>query len=426
MAPLTIYRDSDVNSTVVSNLFIDEYMGAANDAQLKVYFYLLRMMAAQLATSVSDIADKFNHTEKEVERALKYWEKQNLLTLSFDEDKNLVGIHIKDLSTEQLSGRRTKPAATFVPTPTMPSAEMPASAYPMETALGDTAGTVYPSDISSKDTAELSRSYSSSPGSSPEVLYAADAAAEPASSSKMSASLSPAETDDISVYEKPVYSADQLREFRNRQETAQLLFIAESYIGKPLTPSEVKSILFFTDTLHFSDDLIDYLIQYCVEKGKKNFRYIEKVAVSWAEEGIVTPEQAQAASAGYDKRVYSIMKALGKNSVPTNTELNFINRWTTDYAFNTDIIFEACQRTVLNTDKNRFQYADRMLSMWKEQNVRNTADIAKLDESYRKSKKDGGRTAETGVSARKPVNRFNQFTQNTYDFDALEKKLLSN
>ena len=426
MAPLTIYRDSDVNSTVVSNLFIDEYMGAANDAQLKVYFYLLRMMAAQLATSVSDIADKFNHTEKEVVRALKYWEKQNLLTLSFDEDKNLVGIHIKDLSTEQLSGRRTKPAATFVPTSTMPSAEMPASVYPMETVLGDTAGTVYPSDISSKDTVELSRSFSSSPGSSSEIIYAADAAAEPAPSLKMPASLSPAETDGISVYEKPVYSADQLREFRNRQETAQLLFIAESYIGKPLTPSEVKSILFFTDTLHFSDDLIDYLIQYCVEKGKKNFRYIEKVAVSWAEEGIVTPEQAQAASAGYDKRVYSIMKALGKNSVPTNTELNFINRWTTDYAFNTDIIFEACQRTVLNTDKNRFQYADRMLSMWKEQNVRNTADIAKLDESYRKSKKDGGRTAETGVSARKPVNRFNQFTQHTYDFDALEKKLLSN
>ena len=114
MAPLTIYRDSDVNSTVVPNLFIDEYIGAANDAQLKVYFYLLRMMAAQLATSVSDIADKFNHTEKEVVRALKYWEKQNLLTLSFDEDKNLVGIHIKDLSTEQLSGRRTKPAAIRV------------------------------------------------------------------------------------------------------------------------------------------------------------------------------------------------------------------------------------------------------------------------------------------------------------------------
>lgn len=396
MAPLTIYRDSDINSTVVSNLFIDEYMGAANDAQLKVYLYLLRMMAAQLATSVSDIADKFNHTEKEVVRALKYWEKQNLLTLNFDEDKNLVGIHIKDLSAEKPSGRKTKPAATFVPMPTMPSAEITEPAYPMDIPSKDALGT----------------------------LYAAEAPSVTVSSVKPSGALPPMEADGVSAYEKPVYSADQLREFRNRQETAQLLFIAESYIGKPLTPSEVKSILFFTDTLHFSDDLIDYLLQYCVEKGKKNFRYIEKVAVSWAEEGIVTPEQAQAASAGYDKKVYSIMKALGKNSIPTDTELNFINRWSSDYAFNTDIIFEACQRTVLNTDKNRFQYADRMLSMWKEQNVRSTADITKLDEAYRKNKKDGGRQTET--AARKPVNRFNQFTQNTYDFDALEKKLLSN
>lgn len=42
MARLTIYPDNHVDSTVVSNLFIDEYMKDANDAQLKVYLYLLR------------------------------------------------------------------------------------------------------------------------------------------------------------------------------------------------------------------------------------------------------------------------------------------------------------------------------------------------------------------------------------------------
>lgn len=367
MAPLTIYKDSDINSTIVSNLFIDEYMGAANDAQLKIYLYLLRMMNAQLATSVSDIADKFNHTEKDVVRALKYWEKQNLLSLDYDEDKNLTGIHIKDLSAEKAASRKSKPAATFIPMPTVSSAEPPVHNYPMEM-----------------------------------------------------------QTETAHLYEKPVYSADQLREFRNRQDTAQLLFIAETYIGKPLTPSEVKSILFFTDTLHFSEDLIDYLLQYCVERGKKSFRYIEKVAISWAEEGITTPEQAQSVSAGYDKKVYSIMKALGKNSAPTDAELNFINRWTIDYAFNSDVIFEACQRTVLNTDKNRFQYADRMLAAWKEQNVQSTADIIKLDEAYHRNKKSSVRPADGDVTSRKPVNRFNQFTQNTYDFEALEKKLLSN
>lgn len=390
MAPLTIYKDSDINSTVVSNLFIDEYMGEANDAQLKVYLYLLRMMNAQLATSVSDIADKFNHTEKDVVRALKYWEKQKLLTLDYDEDKNLVGIHIKELSAGKAAGRKAKPVTTFIPMPVISSVEQSRSDdYPTEMPAA--------AEISSKEV----------------------------SVAKAFTSLSFGEPENASCYEKPVYSADQLREFRNRQDTAQLLFIAESYIGKPLTPSEVKSILFFTDTLHFSEDLIDHLLQYCVERGKRNFRYIEKVAISWAEEGITTPEQAQALSAGYDKRVYSIMKALGKNSVPTDTELSFINRWTIDYDFSSDIIFEACQRTVLNTDRNRFQYADRMLSMWKDQNVQSTADIAKLDEAYHKSQKNS-RTADNLISARKPVNRFNQFTQNTYDFEALEKKLLSN
>ena len=398
MAPLTIYKDSDINSTVVSNLFIDEYMEAANDAQLKVYLYLLRMMNAQLATSVSDIADKFNHTEKDVVRALKYWEKLNLLSLNYDEDKNLVGIHIRDLSAEKISGRRARPSATFVPMPTAPALEQihsdGYSAGMLMTMHDELPSMVMPVEIPS--------------------------------AAKLTDNISSADAEASSRYEKPAYSADQLREFRNRQDTAQLLFIAESYIGKPLTPSEVKSILFFTDTLHFSEDLIDYLLQYCVGRGKKSFRYIEKVAVSWAEEGITTPEQAQAASAGYDKRVYSIMKALGKSNAPTDTELKFINRWTMDYAFSPDIIFEACQRTVLNTDKNRFQYADKMLSMWKEQNVQSTADIIKLDEAYHKSKRGSSRPADADTASARPVNRFNQFTQNTYDFEALEKRLLSN
>ena len=76
--------------------------------------------------------------------------------------------------------------------------------------------------------------------------------------------------------------------------------------------------------------------------------------------------------------------------------------------------------------RTRFQYADRMLSMWKEQNVQSTEDIAKLDEAYHKSKKNLGRPSDMDSASRRPVNRFNQFTQNTYDFEALEKKLLSN
>lgn len=356
MARLTIYKDNYVDSTVVSNRFIDEYMKDANDAQLKIYLYLIRMLNANQAISVSDIADKFNHTEKDVIRALKYWEKNKLLDLDYDEDKNLVGIHLMDLNAKGTSD--TGANVTF--------------------------------------TAPVQQ-------------------AEPVAF----ASSVPSQTQAASVtYEKPLYSPDQLREFKNRESTAQLLFIAESYIGKPLSPSEMKSILFFTDVLQFSDDLIDYLIQYCVDRGKKDFKYIEKVAINWAEEGITTPKQAQKLAGKYDKNVYAIMNELGKSGSPTNKEMEYINRWTKDYGFSTDIIFEACERTVLATDKHRFEYAEGILSSWKRENVHHKADIRKIDDLYQQKRKTASRPAS--------ANRFNQFTQNSYDFDALEKELLSN
>ena len=48
MSRLTIYQDNYTNTTVVSNRFIDEYMRSANDAQLKIYLYLIRMIRKYL------------------------------------------------------------------------------------------------------------------------------------------------------------------------------------------------------------------------------------------------------------------------------------------------------------------------------------------------------------------------------------------
>ncbi len=372
MARVTIYRDNYADTTVVANCFIDDYMKDANDAQLKVYLYLLRMLSANQATSVSDIADKFNHTEKDVVRALKYWEKAGLLDLEYDAEKVLVGIHLRDLTvqnTKQGNIRLTSAAQPPVAsTPVLAAQPVPASG--------------------------LQGQFSPAVAVSPE--------------------------DDTRVTEfvKPVYSADQLRAFKNREETAQLLFIAESYLGKPLSPSEIKSMLFFTDVLHFSEDLIDYLIQYCVDRGKKDFKYIEKVAVNWAESGITTPKQAQKASTRYDKNVYAIMNELGKSGAPTSKELEYITRWLKEYGFSMDIIFEACQRTVLATDKHRFEYADGILSSWKQADVHHKADILKMDELHQRRRSSGPRPAA--------ANRFNQFPQNSYDFDTLERELRSN
>ena len=349
MSHLTIYQDNYINSTVISNRFIDEYMEAANDAQLKIYLYLIRMMSARLSTSISDIADKFNYTEKDVMRALKYWEKKQLLTLEYDENKTVTGIHLMDFAPLPM-------APTVAPVPTVSMSAPPALA------------SVVP--ISSKE----------------------------------------------NTYVKPNYTLDELKAFKSDEATSRLLFVTEQYLKKTLSPNEVRTILFISDKLGFSEDLIDYLIQYCVDREKKDLRYIEKVAISWAQQGITTPKQAARLANKYEKPVYEIMRALGKNNAPTQTEVSYIMRWMKEYGFTTDVIFIACERTVLATDKHRFEYADSILSSWYKSGVHHKNDIQSLDENYHNTK-----TSKTVSN-----NKFNQFKQNTYDFDILEQELLSN
>ena len=349
MSHLTIYQDNYINSTVISNRFIDEYMEAANDAQLKIYLYLIRMMSARLSTSISDIADKFNYTEKDVMRALKYWENKQLLTLEYDENKTVTGIHLMDFAPLPMA-----PTAAPVPTVSMSAPSALASVVP----------------ISSKENTHV----------------------------------------------KPNYTLDELKAFKSDEVTSRLLFVTEQYLKKTLSPNEVRTILFISDKLGFSEDLIDYLIQYCVDREKKDLRYIEKVAISWAQQGITTPKQAARLANKYEKPVYEIMRALGKNNAPTQTEVSYIMRWMKEYGFTTDVIFTACERTVLATDKHRFEYADSILSSWYKSGVHHKNDIQSLDENYHNTK-----TSKTVSN-----NKFNQFKQNTYDFDILEQELLSN
>lgn len=371
MGQFTIYREDVPGVTLLSNSFIDNYMKDANDAQLKIYLYLLRKLGAGQAASVSEIADFFNHTEREVLRSLKYWEKLKLLAIEYDESKNVSGIRFLKGTDE--------PVAVAAPA----VVSVPAAAAPI-------------------------------------VAAAVTEKAEEAPVQK--AEEAPAEKAD--PYKKPSYSADQLSAFKNKENIRQLFFIAESYMGRQLSVSDMKSILYLSDCLHFSDDLIDYLLQYCVDRGKKDFKYIEAVALNWAQSGVTTPKQAEKFAAKYDKSVYTIMKELGKNNAPTKKELEYIIRWTKEYGFSQDIIAIACERTVLATDSHRFEYAEGILSNWKKEDVHHKSDIQRIDAQYQKSRQSRS-TSSASSSSQVSSNRFNQFAQRSYDYDELEARLLS-
>lgn len=363
MGQFQISNQQNMDYTLIANSFIDEFLADANDAQIKVYLYILRHQNTPEKCSVSAMADFFNYSEKDVLRALSYWEKKKVLQLAYSSSNELIGVTLCSF------------ASTISQVPEISSTpQMPVS----------TAG----SFTESKEQTSVKT-----------VAY----------------------MSDTTTFVKPEYSLDQLKEFQSRESTSELMFIAESYLGRTLSPSDIRSILFISDELHFSFDLIDYLLQYCIDRGKRDFRYIEKVAIGWAEAHITSPDQAQAHATKYDKDTYTVMNALGKSNQPTPKEAEYIKRWYQFYGFTSEVILEACERTVMATDKHRFEYAEKILSSWKSFGVHHKADIAKADSAFAATKK---KTPVATSGSKK--NGFNQFEQRDYDFDALEQELLSN
>ena len=106
MSIIKLYaEDYDPGVTLISNAFIDYFLKDANDAQLKVYLYLVRHISNHKPFDISNIADEYNHTETDVIRSLKYWEQKQLISLEYDARNNLTGIELHTIDEDMINPR---------------------------------------------------------------------------------------------------------------------------------------------------------------------------------------------------------------------------------------------------------------------------------------------------------------------------------
>lgn len=367
MADILLRRDSKLAATYVPNTFIDEYMTHADGEFVKIYLYLLRCMNNPGCTfSISDIADKFDHTEKDVIRALRYWEKMQLLCLEFDKQQELTGICLSDYTTAASAPSAAKPAA---------------------------------------------------------VVSSSSCMAAPAQGPADEAPSAPA------IPERMEYTKQELAHFDEDETAKELLFVAERYLGHPLNYTELQTILYWLDKLHLSQDMIDYLIEQCVAKNHANIWYMNSIAISWAKKGIHTLSEARQESAVHSNAVYCVVKAFGilDRSLGSG-ELEYIQKWSDEMGFSDEIISLACQKSLMHTHKASFSYANSILTNWRRQNVRTLNDIELLDAQYQEKKAkqiSAGKTASARTAKGTLANGFANFTQRTYNYEELERELLS-
>ena len=397
MSLISLQNSSELEVTILSNRFIDNFMPRANGEFVKVYIYLLRAVSSSPSSfSLEHMADRLFCTERDIFRALKYWEGEKILSLTYTTDRQLSGITLLELFAD--------------------AGHMESSASSEN--IFSTAGTSS-SPVSAQMAAGISQPVALT-GSAPKnvSLSSSNSAVSGGTSSELSTS-----ADYIRSL-----TPDHISELKQNEEVSQLLYIAEQYLAKTLTPTEMQKIFFFYDELHMSADLIEYLVEYCVSRGRKSMRYIETVALAWTRDGVTTVEMARDASSRFSKDYYTILKAMGiSGRNPVENEISYIDTWRKTYGFDLELIQEACSRTVLSTGQPSFQYADKILSGWKKKNVHTLEDVRLLDAEHKK------RQLEKAVSRKKQPatqsqsnNRFNNFHQRDYDFTEYEKRLLNN
>lgn len=410
MTAINISSDIATSFTTVSDIFIDQYMPKANGEFVKVYLYLLRATGsgAGIAT-ISEIADHFSNTEADIIRALNYWASEGILQVQTGADGQIIGINLCSLSVSGMQAAQSNIQSAVADNAAQNSLQ---NSVVNNAAQNNLQNSVVNNAVQNISTANIRMQ---------------DSVVEKLKS----------QTPDKAASSQKEYTLDEIKEFRKNPDISELFFIIETYLKHTLSSSDTNMVLYWLDELHFSTDLVEYLVEYCITKGHSSLRYMNKVALGWADSGIKTVDQAKDDAAAHSQIYYSVMKALGitgRNLV--DSEVSLINKWVGEYGFDIELVKAACSKTISAIQKPSFEYTDSILANWRKKDVHTLKDVEVLDANFAKANKASATGSSQGTNAAngssKPKsnnssskNKFNNFNQRNNDYDKLEKLFLN-
>ena len=410
MTAINISSDIATSFTTVSDIFIDQYMPKANGEFVKVYLYLLRATGsgAGIAT-ISEIADHFSNTEADIIRALNYWASEGILQLQSGADGQIMGINLCSLSVSGMQAAQSNIQSAV--------ADNAAQNNLQNSVVNNTTQNNLQNGVVNNAAQNISTAN----------IRMQDSVVEKLKS----------QTTDKAASSQKEYTLDEIKEFRKNPDISELFFIIETYLKHTLSSTDTNMVLYWLDELHFSTDLVEYLVEYCITKGHSSLRYMNKVALGWADAGIKTVDQAKDDAAAHSQIYYSVMKALGitgRNLV--DSEVSLINKWVGEYGFDIELVKAACNKTISAIQKPSFEYTDSILANWRKKDVHTLKDVEVLDANFAKANKASATGSSQSTNATngssKPKsnnssskNKFNNFNQRNNDYDKLEKLFLN-
>lgn len=155
-----------------------------------------------------------------------------------------------------------------------------------------------------------------------------------------------------------------------------LMQSAQQILGRLISNGESSTLLMIHDEFGLPSDVIVMLLQYAQSVGRANMRYIEKTAMNWADEGILTHEKAEEKLqrlAECREAWHTVEQAVGiPHRAPSDREEAFASVWTAEWKFSPGMIREAYDRSVDNTGKFSMSYMNKILERWHKNGISTT------------------------------------------------------
>ncbi len=187
---------------------------------------------------------------------------------------------------------------------------------------------------------------------------------------------------NVYVYEKPKkeilkYRRPDSFSIANRiQSSEEINFLmqeAQVILGRPISNGDSAALLMLHDNDGLPVDVIIMLLQYAVNVGKANMKYIEKAGMNWASEGIDNLEKAE-------KKIQSLNRAniiwkkfesiIGiYHRAPSAREEEAVSRWFDEWNYSDELIKEAYDRCINANGKYVLKYMDSIIKRWHNQGI---------------------------------------------------------
>ncbi len=187
----------------------------------------------------------------------------------------------------------------------------------------------------------------------------------------------------------PQYTATDIANRAKGSDEIRCLFdTAPTLLGHLLSPSDCSILLYLHDVADLPVDVILMLLEYCAAKGHTNLHYVEKVGLSWMENGIDEHGKAEAyirreeERQGYEGKVRAALGIAGRALAPS--ERKYLACWANDWQTPLELVQTAFDICVKRTGRLSMAYIHSILKTWHEKGYHTAEEARKESRGVKK------------------------------------------